>query len=124
VKDVPLGIRPFFVREEEQIIGLTRLLTIALRLLTLFEARVRAGLAEAGEQLSGLYEGQPKRKTSQPTAQRLLKAIARMELTLTRVGAGDDVQWHMSMPPPLLLRILSLVDLSEDTYTVLATNSE
>jgi len=123
VKDVPLGIRPLFVREDEQIIGLARLLTIALRLLTLFELRVRAGLAEAGEELSGLSEGQPKRKTAQPTATRLLKAIARMELTVTRVEAGGDVQWHGSALPPLLLRILRLVDLSEDTYLVLETNS-
>jgi transposase len=124
VKDVPLGIRPLFVREEEQIIGLTRLLTIALRLLTLFELRVRAGLAEAGEKLSGLYEGQPTRKTSRPTATRLLKTIARMQITLTRVESGAESQWHVSALPPLLLRILGLVDLSEDIYTALATNSE
>ena len=123
VKDVPLGIRPLFVREDEQIIGLTRLLTIALRLLTLFELRVRAGLAEAGETLSGLYEGQPTRKTSRPTATRLLKAIARMEITLTRVESGGESQWYVSELPPLLLRILGLIDLSEDSYTALATNS-
>lgn len=123
VKDVPLGIRPLFVREDEQIIGLTRLLTIALRLLTLFELRVRAGLEEAGEELAGLYEGQPKRKTSRPTATRLLKAIARMEITLTRVESADGSQWYVSALSPLLLRILELVDLSVDIYTVLATNS-
>ena len=123
VKDVPLGIRPLFVREDEQIIGLTRLLTIALRLLTLFEIRVRAGLEEAREELTGLYEGQPKRKTSRPTATRLLKAIARMELTLTRVDSGDESQWHVSVLPPLLLRILELVSLSESVYTNLKTNS-
>jgi transposase len=123
LKDVPLGIRPLYVREEEQIIGLTRLLTIALRLLTLFELRVRAGLAEAGEELSGLYEGQPKRKTSRPTATRLLKAIARMEITLTRVASDDDSQWYVSTLPPLLRRILELVDISEDMYTGLTTNS-
>jgi len=124
VKDVPLGIRPLFVRDDEQIIGLTRLLTIALRLLTLFEIRVRAGLEEAGEELAGLYEGQPKRKTSRPTATRLLKAIARMELTLTRVGSGDESQWYVSALPPLLLRILELVGLTESIYTSLTTNSE
>jgi transposase len=123
VKDVPLGIRPLFVRADEQIIGLTRLLTIALRLLTLFELRVRAGLEEAEEELSGLYEGQPKRKTSRPTATRLLKAIARMEITLTRIVSEDDSQWRVSALPPLLLRILKLVDLSETIYTGLATNS-
>lgn len=123
VKDVPLGIRPLFVRDDEQIIGLTRLLTIALRLLTLFEIRVRAGLKEAGEELAGLYEGQPKRKTSRPTAARLLKAIARMELTLTRVDSGDESQWYVSALPPLLLRILELVGLTESIYTNLTTNS-
>jgi transposase len=123
VKDVPLGIRPLYVREDEQIIGLTRLLTLALRLLTLFELRVRAGLENAGEELSGLYEGQPKRKTSRPTATRLLKAIARMEITLTCVESGNDSQWYVSALPPLLIRLLELVDLSEDIYTVLAVNS-
>src|SRR5262245_9547403 len=123
LKDVRLGIRPLFVREDEQIIGLTRLLTIALRLLTLFELRVRAGLEEAGEELSGLYEGQPKRKTSRPTATRLLKAIARMEITLTRMESEGDVKWYVSMLPPLLLRIMELVGLSEHIYTGLATNS-
>jgi len=81
LKDVPLGIRPLYVREEEQIIGLTRLLTIALRLLTLFEMTVRAGLANAKEELKELYEGQPNRKTSCPTGTRLLKAITRMGIT-------------------------------------------
>ena len=112
-----------YVREQEQIIGLTRLLTIALRLLTLFELRVRAGLQEAGAELSGLYEGQPKRKTSRPTATRLLKAIARMEITLTCVESEGDSQWYVSALPPLLLLILELVDLSKNIYTGLATNS-
>jgi transposase len=123
VKDVPLGIRPLFVRDEEQIIGLTRLLTIALRLLTLFELRVRAGLAEAKEELAGLYEGQPRRKTSRPTATRLLKAIARMEITLTHMESGGDAKWYVSVLPPLLLRIMELVGLSEKIYTGLVTNS-
>ena len=122
VKDLPLGIRPLFVRDDEQIIGLTRLLTIALRLLTLFELRVRAGLAEAQEELSGLYEGQPKRKTAQPTATRLLKAIARMEITLICVTSENDSQWYVSSLPPLLIRILELAGLAEHIYTSLKTN--
>jgi transposase len=72
LKDQPLGIQPLFVREEEQIVGLTRLLTIALRVLTLSELQVRSGLAEAEERLIGLYEGQPKR----PTAYRLCTFIS------------------------------------------------
>jgi len=124
LKDVPLGIRPLYVREEEQIIGLTRLLTIALRLLTLFEMTVRAGLANAKEELKELYEGQPNRKTSCPTGTRLLKAITRMGITLTRVIVGVDSRWYVSALPALLIRILELVDLSPELYTGLAINTE
>jgi transposase len=67
VTDRPIGIRPLYVRRDDQIIGLTRLLTLALRRLTLIESQVRRGLAQAGEVLSGLYEGQPRRTTDRPT---------------------------------------------------------
>jgi transposase len=123
LKDVPLGIRPLYVREEEQIIGLTRLLTIALRLLTLFELTVRTGLAKAKEELPRLYEGQPNRKTSRPTGTRMLKAIARMGITLTRVMVGDDSRWYVSALPALLLRFLELAGLSSTLYTGLAPNT-
>jgi transposase len=117
LKDQPLGIQPLFVREEEQIVGLTRLLTIALRILTLSELQVRGGLSETEEALSGLYEGQPNRTTQYPTAGRCLKAISRMEITATRVKSGEDVQWHVTDLPPLLKRIMKLLHLSPTLYT-------
>jgi transposase len=117
LKDQPLGIQPLFVREEEQIVGLTRLLTIALRVLTLSELQVRSGLSETEEALSGLYEGQPTRATAYPTAGRCLKAISRMEITATRVESGEDVQWHVTDLPPLLKRIMKLLHLSPTLYT-------
>jgi transposase len=119
-KDRPLGISPLYVREDEQIIGLTRLLTIALRLLTLFEMTIRASLATTQEDLAGLYEGQPNRKTSRPTATRLLKAITRMGITLTQVTASEDSCWCISALPPLLVRILELIGLPVAIYTGLA----
>ena len=106
--------------EEEQIVGLTRLLTIALRVLTLSELQVRSGLSESEEALTGLYEGQPNRTTACPTAGRCLKAINRMELTATRVESGEDVQWHVTELPPLLKRIMKLLHLSPTLYTRLA----
>jgi len=117
LKDQPLGIQPLFVREEEQIIGLTRLLTIALRVLTLIELQVRSGLAEAEEALTGLYEGQPTRATAYPTTGRCLKAISRMEITATRVESGQDVRWHVTALPSLLTRIMKLLHLSPTLYT-------
>jgi transposase len=123
LKDVPLGIRPLYVREEKQIIGLTRLLTVALRLLTLFEMTVRAGLAKAEEELKGLYEGQANRKTANPTGTRMLKAITRMGIILTNVTVGNDARWYVTDLPPLLVRILELAGLSPVLYTDLAAKT-
>ena len=119
LKDQPLGIQPLYVREGEQIVGMTRLLTLALRVLTLSEVQVRSGLADAEEELRGLYEGQPSRATGQPTAVRWLKAISRMEITVTQVSLGKEVRWHLTELPPLLQRILKLLRLSPNLYTCL-----
>jgi transposase len=121
LKDRPLGIQPLYVREEEQIEGLTRLLMIGMRVLTLFELVVRGKLEETGEELSGLYTGQAKRKTARPTAVRILGAIARLEITATRMAGGAGEEWCLSPLPPLLQQILDLAGLPATLYTDLAT---
>jgi hypothetical protein len=63
------------------------------------------------------YERQPNRATAYPTAGRCLKAISRMEITVTRVESGNDVQWHLTELPPLLNRIMKLLHLSPTLYT-------
>ena len=49
------------MRRDDQIQGLTHLVTLALRVLMLFEVLVRRGQEESGEELAGLYPGQAKR---------------------------------------------------------------
>ncbi len=123
VKDHPLGISPLYVRRDDQIIGLTYLLTLALRILTLIETQVRRGLAQTGETLTGLYEGQPKRATDRPTGVRLLKAYARAEITLTRIEMDGQVLRHITPLSDLLEQILAYLGLSVSLYQRLAENS-
>ena len=56
LKDRPLGISPLYVRNDDQISGLTRLLTLALRVLTLIQTQIRQSLQRTGESLHGLYD--------------------------------------------------------------------
>ncbi len=123
IKDEPLGIRPFYVRRDDQILGLTHLVTLALRLLTLFEVLVRRGQEQSGEKLPGLYPGQAKRVSESPTAQRVLEAIARAGITLTQVEGGGEVRWHLTPLPRLVKRVLAYLGLSEAVYTRLLINS-
>jgi transposase len=116
MKDTPLGIRPLFVKLDEQVRGLTRLLLIGLRVLTLVELVVRAGLADKKEGLEGLHEGQKNKKESRPTAVRLLSGIARLQLTLIGSECGGKRTWRLLALPGLLVRVLGLLGLSAGLY--------
>jgi transposase len=123
LKDQPLGIRPLFVHRDDQVRGLTHLLTLALRALTLFEVLVRRGQGQDGEDLAGLYPGQAKRTTDRPTAQRVLEAIARTGVTLIQVVGEEGRRWHLTALPVLVKRVLGYLGLSDEVYTRLVINS-
>jgi transposase len=117
LKDAPLGIRPLYVRRDDQLMGLSFLLLLALRVLSLCEVLVRRGQQRRGDRLAGLYVGQPSRRTDQPTGLAVLRAVARLELTLTRLRAGDEERWHLTELPPLVRRVLEDLGLEESWYT-------
>ena len=48
-----------YLQDDQRATGLTRLLSIGLRILTLLEHVARCHLAEKDEKLSGLYAGNP-----------------------------------------------------------------
>ena len=123
LKDRPLGIRPLYVRRDDQIVGLAHLVTMALRVLTLFELLVRRGQEQAGEQLPGLYPGQASRTTDRPTGSRVLSAIARAQITVTRIDDRAESRWHLTPLPHLLKRVLAYLGLPEAVYTRLEINS-
>src|SRR5213082_2477318 len=68
LKGHPLSLAPLYVQRDDHRVGLVRLLTLALRVLTLLEGVVRQRLHEQHSELAGLFAGNPKRRTSQPTA--------------------------------------------------------
>jgi len=122
-KDQPLGIRPLYVRRDDQVQGLTHLLTLALRVLMLFEVLVRRGQDQGNRPLKGLYPGQPNRTTDRPTAKRVLEAIGRARITLTLMEDGEERCWHLKALPELVKRVLRYLGLTERVYTRLVINS-
>jgi transposase len=109
-----LAIAPLFLRDEARIRGLLVLLGIALRVLTLTEFVARRDLAATGEKLPGLYAGNPKRTTSHPTAERLLKAFA--PITLYRHETDTAVWYEVTPLSPLHRRILHALGIPESIY--------
>ncbi len=112
LKGHPLSLAPLYVQRDDHRVGLVRLLTLALRVLTVLEGVVRQRLSAHQEELTGLFAGNPKRRTAQPTAERLLEAFR--EVTLTVVSAPGFAQRHVTPLSSLQQQILTLLGFSTD----------
>lgn len=120
LKGAPLSLDPLFVKNDDQVVGLTNLLSLAVRMLTLVEFVVRRKLKQNKEKLTGLIENNPKKGIDNPSTERLLKAFD--EITLTSVRMPDHVIQHVTPLTTLQTRILELLGLSAAIYTQLAEN--
>ena len=121
LKGRPLGLRPVYLQREDHLKGLVRLLSLALRILTLTEFVARRALEADNQALAGLYPGNPKQQTQRPTSERLLAAFKDITLSLVQLPGQTIV--HITPLTPLQSRILSLLSLSPVIYTDLAANS-
>src|SRR6266478_4017810 len=75
LKGRPLSLTPMYVQRDDHATGLIRLLSIALRVLTLLEFVGRRQLAAEGAKLAGLYAGNPQRATVRPISERVRAAF-------------------------------------------------
>jgi len=84
-------IAPLFVKLNDQIEGLTYLLTLGVRVLTVTEFVLRRSLEQAQASLPGLHPENKHKVTDKPTAERILKAFADVSLTIIKNTAGEDI---------------------------------
>ena len=117
LKDNPLGIRPLFVKSDAQIGGLVRLMTLALRMLSVVEMQGRQGVAATGHKAKGYYSGQPGRQTDSPSGQRILETVMRQQLTLYGTKARTGTEWELARLPEIVRQLLRFLGLGETLYT-------
>ena len=84
-------IAPLFVKLNEQIEGLTYLLTLGVRVLTVTEFVLRRSLETTQASLPGLHPENKQKMTDKPTAERILKAFADISLTIIKNAAGEEI---------------------------------
>ena len=109
-----LSLTPLFLQSDRRVVGLIRLLSLALRVLTLVEFTVRRALAQAGESMAGLYPWQANRTTATPTAELILRAFRGVSLTVIEVAGR--VRAFLSPMSHLQERLLELLGWSTDLY--------
>jgi transposase len=121
LKGKPLSLTPMYLEDDHRATGLTRLLSIGLRVLTLLEHVARSHLAEQNENLPGLYAGNPTRSTNRPTTEAMLRAFKNIALSVVTVEG--ETYHHIAPLSKLQRRILALLDLPASIYTSLAKDS-
>ena len=121
LKGHPLSLSPMYVERDDHATGLVRLLSIALRVLTLLEFVVRRQLAQEGASLAGLYAGNPKRATTHPTTERVLEAFQGIFLTI--LVEPHQTRRHLTALSALQQRVLALLEFTPAIYTKLGGDS-
>jgi transposase len=114
LKGKALSVTPLYLETDHRILGLVRVLMIALRVLTLLEFSARRHLQQAAEKLAGLYPGNPKRATTRPTTEMMLQAF--QGVTLTLVTDAHGVRTHVTPLSAVQQRILLLLGFTPDLY--------
>ena len=117
----PLSLSPMYVQSDQWATGLIHLLSLCLRILTVLEWRCRQRLADQHESLPGLYAGNPKRTTSRPTAEALLKAFQLIHLSVLTLG--QQTHRHLTPLSELQQRILCLLNIPPALYDRLGAES-
>ena len=119
-KSAPIGISPFYVRNDDQIKGQTRLLSLCVRLMTLIEIVTRRHLKAHGQTLPGLYLDNANRRTAKPTAIRLLRAFRGIH----RIRAPNQVTSYTTPLTDLQQQILLMLCIPTSVYQARAPASD
>jgi len=112
-----LQIAPLFVTRDDQVQGLTHLLMLGVRVLTLVEFTVRRSLQQDKTTLAELHSENRNKRTNKPTAERLLKAFSGISLTIIKDAAtGREVKRWLTPLSSVQQDILQRLGLDTSLY--------
>ena len=109
-------IAPLFVSRDDQIAGLTYLLTLGVRVLTMIEFVLRRSLQNEQAPLPGVHPENGKKMTNTPTAERILKAFPGVSLTILQTLTGEEIRRWLTPLSALQQAILSRLGLATSLY--------
>ena len=109
-------IAPLFVTRDDQIAGLTYLLTLGVRVLTVMEFVLRRSLQNEQAHLPGLHPEDGRKMTNTPTAERILQAFPAVSLTILQTATGEEIRRWLTPLSALQQAILYRLGLAPSLY--------
>lgn len=116
-----VGLLPIYLKKEERIKGLIRLLSVAMKFSVIIQQQVRKSLEENNAELNGIYPGNKGRKTKTPTTPMLLRAFKGLAVvwisdTNIQISERNNTQRK-------ILRLLKIPDEYEHILKLLKTQT-
>ena len=111
-----LHIAPLFVKLNDQIEGLTYLLTLGVRVLTVTEFVLRRSLEQEQATLPGLHPENKRKMTDTPTVERLLQAFVGVSLTIIQSATGEEILRRITPLSGVQEAILQRLGLGTNLY--------
>lgn len=113
-----LGISPLYLRKSERLKGITRLLSIGIRMMTLLEYQLCKKIKENKDSVKGLDIAHPNKTTCTPTAQSVFKKFCREKVMLSRANVNGGTYWGMTPVGDVLRKLLYYLQIPLDMYEV------
>jgi len=106
---------PLFLKKENRIKGLIRLLLTALKFLNTMQYQIRNKLEQTQQSIKNIYPGNPGRKTNKPTAEMMLNVFQQINVVYINLEDGRQII-EVSTLNNIQKTILKLLDLDESIY--------
>lgn len=121
-----LSITPVYVQRDDHAQGLFHFLTLGARVLALGDHQAKQALTKEKSVLTGIYRGNPKRGTSRPTTERMLKAFEHINLLImpSEMQTETPEVYFVTPLSPVQEHILALLGLPTSLYTSLQLDAD
>ena len=109
-------IAPLFVKLNDHIEGLTYLLTLGVRVVTVTAFVLRRSLEQEQATLPGWHPENKRKRTDTPTVERLLQAFVGVSLPIIQSAAGEEILRRMTPCSGVQEAILQRLGLGTHLY--------
>jgi transposase len=110
LKEEVTRLLPVFLKKENRIVGLIHLLMLALKIIATMEYTIKKKLEENKEPLAGLYAGNPKITTENPTISKIMHAMSSIAIAYI-INDGKIVHCFINKLKPIQIKIMDLLNM-------------
>ncbi|MFK7979927.1 MAG: transposase [Saprospiraceae bacterium] len=115
LKNKVTKLLPIYLQKDNRIKSLINLMMVGLKVICAIEVKVAQALKKQGQELAGIYAGNPTRKSKKPSAKMLLSRFKEISISIF-LENDKPILFALTTVDTIQLEILKLLGLPVDLY--------